>query len=196
MSAPIPLRRLADREAAMTELFIRVDALGRHQCYRLVNGLYKLDVGPAWKTPREAIDYSNADQLAGLPGRRPNPDLAGLGAASRDEVVAPSEAADHASCERCGRPLPPGSRPQRRTCSTACRVALARAHGSPETHGVEPVGAPLVDVTVSSPSEADSLRAPAGRSPASALPHVGARSGVERPAGEPRGSSTGTPPGP
>jgi len=113
------------------DLYIRVDAGGRYQPFRLVNGLYKLDVGTPFATPREAIDFCN--QAAGLPARHPSPDLArafGEATESRDAVAVPSEASGGASssgCAGCGGPLPPGRHGQRRlTCSAACRRTAAR----------------------------------------------------------------------
>ena len=39
---------------------IHVDARGRHQVFRTVNGIYRLDVGPAFTKPRDAIAYAAA----------------------------------------------------------------------------------------------------------------------------------------
>ena len=73
----------------MNELQIRVTDTGRHQPYRLVNGLYKLDVGPSYATPREAMAFTD-------PASRPvsHPDLARAigGTASRDEAATPASA--------------------------------------------------------------------------------------------------------
>lgn len=41
------------------QIQIRVDDQGKHQCYRMPDGLNRVDVGPAWDTPRQAIQYSN-----------------------------------------------------------------------------------------------------------------------------------------
>ena len=38
---------------------IRVTPKG-HQVYRTINGIYTLNVGPAWPTPREAIRYADS----------------------------------------------------------------------------------------------------------------------------------------
>jgi hypothetical protein len=43
---------------------IAVDRNGKHQVFRTVNGIYRLDIGPAWPTPRLAIDYSDALEAA------------------------------------------------------------------------------------------------------------------------------------
>lgn len=43
----------------MTQHHIRVTDDGRHQVYVTTNGIDRVDVGPSWKTPREAIDYSD-----------------------------------------------------------------------------------------------------------------------------------------
>lgn len=38
---------------------------GKWQCYRTVNGLYKLNVGPAWPSSKEAMAY--AKKLDAIP---------------------------------------------------------------------------------------------------------------------------------
>ena len=43
----------------MNELQIRVTATGKYQCYRTELGIDRLDVGPGFDTPREAIRYSD-----------------------------------------------------------------------------------------------------------------------------------------
>lgn len=112
------------------ELYLRVRADGRYQAYRLVNGLYKLDVGGSFGTPREAIDFCKA--------QAPRPrldDFAGAGTPTSGDDRAETEAPGSASvstssassrCVVCQGPLPPGSRRQRRTCSGACRVEAHR----------------------------------------------------------------------
>ena len=67
----------------MTDLYVRVDDAGRYRPYRLVNGLYRLDVGAPFATPREAIDFCKAqasrprlDDSAVL-GSTPSRDTAG-----------------------------------------------------------------------------------------------------------------------
>lgn len=157
------------------ELFIRVDEAGRYQAYRLINGLYKLDVGAPFATPREAIDFCN--------GRAPrpvsHPDLARAieDADRRDAAGAPTEAPDlgqaltlgpavelppsaagvSRTCEACGGPLPHGSRSQRRTCDVACRqrAQYRRAHGLPvaDTDATDRIP------TLSERSEADASEA-------------------------------------
>lgn len=70
----------------MNEIQIRVTATGKHQCYRTVNGIYALDVGPAFKTPREAITYSDSPATRGADDH----DSAGVwGAESGDGVRRP-----------------------------------------------------------------------------------------------------------
>ena len=49
----------------MNEIHIYVDDHGLHQAYRLVTPTHRLDIGPAFKTPREAVDYANA--IEGMP---------------------------------------------------------------------------------------------------------------------------------
>lgn len=54
----------------MTHHFIAHDAKG-YVVYRLVNGLYRLNVGPYFPTPRAAMAYS--DQLDAAQGVSPLP---------------------------------------------------------------------------------------------------------------------------
>lgn len=53
------------------ELYIRVTDDNRHQPYRLVNGLYRLDVGPSFARPCEAMRYVDslnaASEVSPLP---------------------------------------------------------------------------------------------------------------------------------
>lgn len=44
-------------------LYVHVTPKG-HQVYRLVNGRYTLDIGPAWPTSREACRYADALEAA------------------------------------------------------------------------------------------------------------------------------------
>lgn len=79
----------------MNEIFIAVEH-GRYQCFRHVGDRHRLGIGPAFRTPREAIDYANS---VDAPATRPAdvPDLAGgfWGAAeSRDEARRPSGSPD------------------------------------------------------------------------------------------------------
>jgi len=146
----------------MTELFIRVTDARRYQPYRLVNGLYKLDVGPSFATPREAVDYCK--------GQAPRPrldDSAGPGGlASGDDRAEPeAPSASHTGsesvqgmrepvvCAGCGGPLPPVHRGQRRlTCSPACRERARYRRGAGQTGPDE--DAQAVVLTPSRPSEA------------------------------------------
>lgn len=133
-------------------------------------------LGPAFEQQRDMfriVDIVNGvDRPAPRSGHR---DLAGLGADSRD-TGAPSEApAGQASspggetaagasrdCDGCGRPLPPGSRPNRRTHGPACRVAAHRRRsatsqepGRPADSGSSSdVDAGITPVTLSGPSDA------------------------------------------
>lgn len=145
------------------ELYIRVDDAGRHQPYRLVNGLYKLDVGQPFATPREALDYVKANN-GEAPRPTSAPDLARAVRVStddadrRDEAPASTEApgpqeASTSGCAGCGGPLPPGRHGQRRlTCSAACRrTAARRAAAEAARVDTDAISAP---VTPSRPSEA------------------------------------------
>jgi len=127
---------------------------GAYRVYATETGIDRTYFDQPFRKPRAAIAYS--DELAGLPGRHPSPDLARdrISTASRDEVAVPIEAPDRTqdvssapgTCAVCGGALPPGSRPQRRTCSGACRVALARGRVAVEANASP--------VTVSEASEA------------------------------------------
>lgn len=44
----------------MTDLFIRVTDDGHYQPHRTVNGRYRLDVGPAFERPKDAVAFCNA----------------------------------------------------------------------------------------------------------------------------------------
>lgn len=46
------------------ELHIRVDGTGGYQPYRMVGATHRLDVGEPFATPREAIDFCNANDPA------------------------------------------------------------------------------------------------------------------------------------
>jgi hypothetical protein len=119
-------------------------------------------VGPTFERPRDL--YRFLDVLTGEPQdprSASRPDLAravlGDDAERRDAVTTSIEAPDalrsrHGTCVNCGRLLPPGGRPQRRTCSDACRRAAARA-AADEARVVSSGGGEVV--TVSGPSEAD-----------------------------------------
>ncbi len=79
-------------------------------------------VGPTFERPREAA------RLAEL--------LNGHGAATSDmaatSATGSAEPARPSLCIACEQPLPAGSRPQRRTCSVACRQRLVRQAGAAE----------------------------------------------------------------
>ena len=53
----------------MTAYQIRVDDKMRFQVYRTINGIYRIDVGPAWLTSKQACSY--VDTLAEMPDLRP-----------------------------------------------------------------------------------------------------------------------------
>ena len=133
---------------------------GAYRVYATETGIDRTYFDQPFRKPRPAIAYS--DELAGLPGRHPSPDLARdrISTASRDEVAVPIEAPDpdrdaSSVCAGCGGPLPPGRHGQRRlTCSVACRRAAAR-HAAARAVGADTDGGtPLV--TPSRPSEAAS----------------------------------------
>jgi hypothetical protein len=112
----------------VTDLYIRITDDGRHQPYRLVNGLYSLDVGPSFGTPREAIDYCK-----GQASRPRADDFAEAGASTSEDERPETGASTSApaaggprTCVGCGGPIPPGSYRNRRTCSVACRMAVHR----------------------------------------------------------------------
>lgn len=123
----------------MTQFQVRVDDAGRHQVYATEWGVDRRDVGEPFKTPRQAIEYSDllaarasrsAAHLTQLPGLGP---VAGEPGERPSEAPGPQEAswvpegpAPASTCVVCGGPLPPGSRRQRRTCSGACRIARYR----------------------------------------------------------------------
>lgn len=73
---------------------------------------------PAARPAPEPI-HAEADESLGDPGAR-NPERTGRTVPARRS----SAAGMPRSCLACGREIPPGSRPQRTTCSGACRVAL------------------------------------------------------------------------
>ena len=62
-----------------------------HQVYRTVNGRYRLNVGPAWPTPREAIRYANQLDVAYASGEGLTPvplsPLRGRGSEALSRVV-------------------------------------------------------------------------------------------------------------
>jgi hypothetical protein len=53
----------------MTTHFIAVTPEGKHRVYRVVNGLYRYAVGPAFATPKEAARY--VDSLDTVPTTSP-----------------------------------------------------------------------------------------------------------------------------
>lgn len=120
----------------------------RYRIAWLVGGRRRLPDGPAFDRARDARRLM--DLLAGAPAPRPAPIFPADGptappagpqrgrtgapaveAIPRTRGIEPATTPDPAqqadvgrparSCVRCGRPLPPGSRSQRRTCSGACR---------------------------------------------------------------------------
>jgi hypothetical protein len=104
------------------DLYIRVDAGGRYQPFRLVNGLYKLDVGPPFATPREAIDFCNR---------------AAANAAGQDAPDALGVDADSTPRSRSRVGGRPGAsyavdRPASRSAAHLTRAPFGAAHGEPD----------------------------------------------------------------
>lgn len=66
----------------MSEAFVLHDPDG-YRCYHHIGATHKQRIGPAWKTPREAIEYAKALDAASevsplpTPRRADEPDLAG-----------------------------------------------------------------------------------------------------------------------
>jgi len=71
----------------VNETFVEHDADGYH-VYRHVGDRHKVRVGPAWKTPRQAVDYAKTlDAAQGVsPIRSGEPFIAGPVAPLRDRV--------------------------------------------------------------------------------------------------------------
>jgi predicted nucleic acid-binding Zn ribbon protein len=97
--------------------------------YRVVwfDGLRReIPAGPTFKRPRDAyavVDFLNGrDAAPRSAGDRQVP--GGIEGGQLSE--APMDAGD-SRCVGCGGPIPPGSYGNRRTCSTACRVAVSRS---------------------------------------------------------------------
>lgn len=112
---------------------IRGEDTGRHQVGWTRNGIDFTPVGESFDKPRQAIDYATELEGWGPASRSTSaPDLARLGAESRDEGPASSEvpvsSPDASSvCAGCGGPIAPGRHGQRRlTCSVVCRQRVAR----------------------------------------------------------------------
>ena len=89
-----------------TDLYLRIDAAGRSQPFRIVNGLYRLDVGEPFVSHRDAIDFCNRPATPGAD----EPDPAGVwGTASGDGERRPLGSPD----------LPPDSATPSRRSRTA-----------------------------------------------------------------------------
>lgn len=144
-----------------TMAIARVDEQLKHRAAFLIDGrIHGAPVGPSFDKPRDAIALVNL-----LNGETPRPrldDSAGPGGPTsgdaRVEPEAPSLGlgADSRSgrrCVVCKGPLPPGSRRQRRTCSGACRVALARSREGTKAAETDTDSPALVSVTVSAAPE-------------------------------------------
>lgn len=117
-----------------------VDDAGKHRAAFVIDQRRKSPpVGPAFDRPRDAIAFSKILAGDGPTSRSApesysasagGPDSQGLSEGSEspsvlDPVAGHETAAGVRTCVSCGRPLPPGSRRQRRTCSGACREALS-----------------------------------------------------------------------
>jgi hypothetical protein len=182
----------------VTQHQIRVTDDGRHQVGWTRNGIDFTPVGEPFDKPRPAIDYAKELDGWGPASRSTSaPDLARLGAESRDEGPASSEApgpqaastSTPSTCASCGGPLPPGSRRQRRTCSGACRVALARGQGRQDAEEApedDVDGGPRSSVTVSGAPGAPADPTPRVDRDARALPRSTQGAGADlSPGGEP-----------
>jgi hypothetical protein len=89
---------------------------GYRVCFGLDGGRRREPVGPVFDRPRDAVRL--AELLTGA---------SDTGGSTAGAVSA--EPAQPRVCIGCEQPLPAGSRPQRRTCSVACRQRLARGVG-------------------------------------------------------------------
>lgn len=150
---------------------------------RLLNG----DVPAARPAPQSDLRHGMGADLAPLPGGGAEPTGLSVPARQSSAVGTPR------SCLACGRDLPPGSRPQRTTCSAVCRLLLfralhARAQGRPAEERLSPdadSGAGLE--TVSRPSAALSRPASDGS------PRPPAQGRRATPGAVPAGSETAGP---
>ncbi len=105
--------------------------------FGLDGGRRREPVGPVFERPREAVRL--AELLTGVSDTGGS--TAGPGSAEPEQPRV---------CIICEQPLPAGSRPQRRTCSVACRQRLGRQAGAaePGSRGSKATGAGSVTPAV------------------------------------------------